>query len=184
MQVNLTLQANTSAGQKVIHIKLPNQLTSQPLRTQQVSVQQVSSQPAVVEQVQAPMQSPTPQGYKPLESLKEVKRHAESSVSPMTALMSDELPSLGLSPALGRQKVTVNDRYRYIAPSALAEQTAAGAAKVVTIGSGEPAVQIATVPSVTATATSQLQAQPQIISVHSSSVQQQKPQVVQVTVVS
>ena len=159
-------QANLTAGQKVIHIKLPNQpiqqVNSQPITT---PLKHVSNQSPVVGQILTTAQTPTqtqtaaqptkPLVYKPLESLKEVKRHAESSVSPMSALISDE--SQSKVSELGRQKVTVNERYRYIAPVAQAAQGATVTGKVAT-GS---TVQI--VPSSTVSATTQLQTQATVL---------------------
>lgn len=66
----------------------------------------------------APKAKAASSDYRPLESLMEVNKHAaESSVSPVSAVIPDNNTSPMTSPTLGRKDVTVNDRFRYIAPS-------------------------------------------------------------------
>lgn len=72
-----------------------------------------------------------PLKYQPLESLKKVNKQAtENTVSPVTAVIEDTTPDYTISSPktvqttsvtnttpLGHQDVTVNNRYRYIAPT-------------------------------------------------------------------
>lgn len=57
--------------------------------------------------------------YKPLESLQEVNRQATqaSVVSPVSAVIPEVSPPTKQSPTELRNHVTMQDRYRYIAPS-------------------------------------------------------------------
>lgn len=88
--------------------------------------------------------------YQPLESLKEVNRQAtRSSVSPVSALSAFASSDSSVDAEMGRKVVTVNERFRYIAPTSqpLANTTRPQAGGSPT--STQPSVQLApTVPAV------------------------------------
>ena len=159
-------------------------MNSEPIKA---AVKNISNQTAVAaRQVLLSKQTPShstavqpsnPVVYKPLESLKEVKRHVESSVSPMSALITEE--SQSQPSELGRHKVTVNDRYRYIAPSAQGSPTAVVPGKVTTADSSTSTLQNVTVPSSAVVAATEAQNK-RPVSVQSAAVLKGSPLALQV----
>lgn len=97
-----------------------------------------TAMPTAVQVNTTNIQQQTPPKYLPLKSLIEVNRHAtENTVSPITALIEDTSSSVPadkqnmklISPQpMVRQDVTVNNRYRYIAPTGQPQGAQASAA--------------------------------------------------------
>lgn len=124
-KVHLTTPISQSSTPTSFQVRaLPIQPSQPPKQQQGTCVVTLQTTPASHNQV--PQQSSTPlkspaisTSYKPLESLQEVNRQATqaSVVSPVSAVIPEVNPPTKQSPTELRNHVTMQDRFRYIAPS-------------------------------------------------------------------
>ncbi|XP_022781765.1 MORC family CW-type zinc finger protein 3-like [Stylophora pistillata] len=124
-KVHLTTPISQSSTPTSFQVRaLPIQPSQPPKQQQGTGV--VTLQTTPVSHNQVPQQSSTPlkspaisTSYKPLESLQEVNRQATqaSVVSPVSAVIPEVNPPTKQSPTELRNHVTMQDRFRYIAPS-------------------------------------------------------------------
>ena len=134
----------------------PSQQQKQQQSTGAVTLQTTpASHNQLPQQINTALRSPAlPPTYKPLESLQEVNRQATqaSVVSPVSAVIPEVKAPTKQSPTELRNQVTMQDRYRYIAPTpqmlVASMSASSGAAGSVT----QPAQTSAVQPTVTVAA--------------------------------